>query len=317
MGGANLHPLWRARGAVSFACLLFLSACGGGGEPPAPAPPPPPPPPPVNENLTNLITDDTFDAASVVLSFDVDNSGVTSNVEAQFAAVDGGNSVIFDHGATSYTLSLSQGAVSYDQTFGPGDIDEARSDTTLRVYTVDNGAGDITDLVLLIPGDPVYGQSYVTLGMWNSVTADPGRELSFGTVVFGIRTASSDMPTMGTGTYTGLTFGQLNADNTYFQLVGDVRIDVDFNSGTVTSAFTNMVKENSVTGGLSAWRDFNATASITTGTSLFTGTTETVDTFLTGEIAGGFFGPIADEVGGAWSLSGAGETATGGFVGKR
>lgn len=280
-------------------------------------PPPPPPPPPTNSSLTNLTVDESFDGASVILSFDVDGAGATSNVQASQAGITSTNSVTYDAAADSFTISVSQGAAVYNQTFAPGDIDAGRSDASFRVYTVDNGGGDITDFVLLIPGDPTFNLSYVTLGLWNSVTADAGREVTIGTVVFGVETADSDMPATGSATYTGLVVGQLDASNTIFSLAGDVQIDANFASGAITGAFTNMVKENTLTGGLSAWRDFSATGSITAGTNLFSGTATTDDTLLTGAFDGGLFGPAATEVGGSFELSGAGETATGAFVGKQ
>lgn len=300
--------------ATGVFCLI-LAACGGNTQPP---PSQPPPAPLENETLTNLVADETFDSAIAVLGFDVDGSGVTSNIAVHFAGISSVNTIAYDNAADSYTLSVDDLHLVYTQTFSPADIDQSRSDNTLLVYSVDNGGGDIREFVLLIPGDPVHNQSYVTLGAWNSTTAAPGfHGMTYGLSVFGIRTAASAVPTTGSGTYTGLTLGYLDAGNTFYQLTGDVQIDVDFGTSGVTGAFTNLIKENSVTGGLSAWRDFTATGSITAGTSLFTGTTQTIDTLLSGKVSGGFYGPAAQEIGGIWSLSGAGETAVGSFVGKQ
>ena len=85
-------------GAVASAFFVLAACGGGGGTTTAPPPPPPPPPPPENETLTDLVADETFDAASVVLSFDVDGAGVTSNVMAEFSGISNANTVAYDHG---------------------------------------------------------------------------------------------------------------------------------------------------------------------------------------------------------------------------
>lgn len=298
---------------------LLLSACGGGTPAPPLGPPPPPPPEPINETLIDLVVDETFKAASIILSFDVDAAGVTSNVMSRpigFSdAASSPNTVAYDVSADTFTLSVIHNEFNYTQTFGPGDIDNLGSDSTFRVYRVDNGGGDVTELALLIPGDPVYGLSYVTLGVWNSVTADPDVELSFGSTFFGILSKPNQVPRAGAATYTGLTLGHLDMDDTLFSLTGDVQVDVDFVTRDVTGTFTNMIRENTVTGDLSAWRDFSATASIpSVNNPLFIGTTTTPDSLLSGQFNGGFFGPGAAEIGGWWNLRGAGETAVGGFV---
>jgi hypothetical protein len=302
-------------GAVS----ILLAACGGGGTGNQSATTSPQttttPPAQTNSVLTNLTVDQVFRASSAVISFDVASDGTTSNVSFGSDAQTAGNTVSYDNGAGGFNLSVSQNGVAFNQLFGASAIDSGASDTSFRVYSNTGG-----DFILLIPGDATYGQSYVTLGVWNSDTASSTQDITFGALAFGIETAGSSMPSTGSATYNGMTLGTLDAGNRAYRLTGDVQIDVNFASGSVNGAFSNMRQEDLLTSGVSNWRDFTAIGNISAGSSLFSGTATTNDSALTGGFAGGFYGPVVGaprEVGGTWSLSGSGESAVGSFVGKQ
>jgi hypothetical protein len=76
-----------------------------------------------------------------------------------------------------------------------------------------------------------------------------------------------------------------------------------------------MAKVNLLTNAATAWRDFTTTGTIYG--NQFSGPAATKDGKLTGGAAGGFYGPGAAEVGGAYQMLGSGERAVGGFVGKK
>lgn len=304
-------------GAVS----VLLAACGGGGAGTGQtanaggAGTPVTPPAATNSVLTNLNTDETFRASSAVISFDVAADGTTSNISYGEKNQTAGDTIAFDDSTNGFDLSVSQSGVVFNQSFAASDIDTGASDGSFRVYS--NAGGDF---ILLIPGDPTYGQSYVTLGVWNSSDASSTQDVSFGALAFGVETAGSSMPTTGSATYDGMTLGTLDSGSRAYRLTGDVQIDVNFGNGSVNGAFSNMMKEDLLTSGVSNWRDFAAVGNIGAGTSLFSGTSTTNDEQLNGGFSGGFFGPVSGspaEVGGTWSLAGVGETAIGSFVGKK
>ncbi len=312
----------RSRAAVTISAVsVLLAACGGGGTGSVQSASaggtgtPQTPPAPTNSVLTNLQADEAFRANSAVISFDVAADGTTSNVSYGEKGQTAGDTVSYNESSDGFDLSVSQNGVSFNQAFAASDIDTGASDSSFRIYS--NAGGDF---ILLIPGDPTYGQSYVTLGVWNSSDASSTQDVSFGAMVFGIETAGSSMPSTGSATYNGMTLGTLDQGNRAYRLTGDVQIDVNFASNSVNGAFSNMMKEDLLTSGVSNWRDFAAVGNIGAGTSLFSGTSTTNDGQLNGGFSGGFFGPVSgspQEVGGTWSLAGVGETAIGSFVGKK
>ncbi len=299
----------------AFVCCLTLAACGGGSSPSpriTPPPPPPPPPTPVNASIAALTVDEIFAASSAIISFDLANDGTVSNVATGQLGITSASHVDYTHTGANFEVEIAHDGIDMDQAFTADDIDAAASDASFRVYSV---ASTSRDFIMLIPGDATYGQSYVTLGIWNSPDQNT-RDFAFGSIAFGIKTKGADMPTTGSATFNGLTLGNLVAGTTLYRVSGDVAFSVDFGTNAVNGTFTNMGKENVQTGAVSAWRNFTSTGSISTG-SLFSGTAASDDAVLSGTLSGSFFGPSAVEIGGTWSLSGTGENAVGAFVGKQ
>ena len=319
LGGLNpVHPTSNGRLRAVLIALVpvaALTACGGGTT--APAPPPPGP----NTSLTSLVSNETFPTISSVMAADLDNTGSTSNVSANEAALSSASTIEYDAVSDAFKIDMHNGAANFTQTFPKTGISGPDTTSSYRTYQVTRADNTIDELVILIPGEATQKLSYVTYGVWNS-TAASTRNVTLGTFVFGVQTPAGDMPTTGGATYIGLTAGTLNQSNTLFNVAGDMSMAVNFGTGTVTGSFTNMGRENLQTGDVSAWRDFTTTGSITAGTNRFAGTAASNDAALSGTFNGAFFGPVnggtPPEIGGGWALSGpGGETAVGGFVGKR
>ena len=319
LGGLNpVHPICNRRLRTVLIALVpvaVLAACGGGTT--APAPPPAGP----NTSLTSLVSNETFPTISAVMAADLDNVGATSNVSANESALSSTSTIEYDAVSDAFKIDMHNGAANFTQTFPKDSISGPDTTNSYRTYQVTRADNTIDELVILIPGEATQNLSYVTYGIWNS-TAASTRNTTLGTFVFGVQTPAGDMPTTGGATYTGLTAGTLNQSNTLFNVAGDMSMAVNFGTGTVTGSFTNMGRENLQTGDVSSWRDFTTTGSITAGTNAFSGTAASNDAALSGTFNGAFFGPVSGgtppEIGGGWALSGpGGETAVGGFVGKR
>jgi len=163
----------------------------------------------------------------------------------------------------------------------------------------------------LLNGDwPTQGLSYVLLGEWGT-----GSNESITKFVFGYETPASAMPTTGKAAFSGTASatvfkpvgGMIDATNVW----GNAALSVDFASGTLNGAFTNM-KQPDGSGGFLPWNDVSVAASIIGGTNRFSGSTAATSTpnttfglsgSATGDIDGAFYGPNAENLGAIWSLS--------------
>jgi len=302
--------------AALFALLpLSVTACGGGTT--APAPPPAGP----NTSLTNLVSSETFPTISGVMAADLDTNGVTSNVSSNLTSLASTSTIEYDAVADAFKLTMRNGGANFTQEFTSAEVSTADSNTSYRTYVLTRSDNTVDEFVLFIPGEPTQNLSYVTFGTWNSPNGS-ANNVTLGTFVFGVRTSPGSLPTTGSATYTGITAGTLNQGNNLFNVAGDMSMAVNFATGGVTGAFSNMGREDLQTGDVSIWRDFTTTGTINSSTGLFSGTAQTNDSALSGTFNGGFFGPVSSgsppEIGGGWRLTGPGnEQAVGGFVGKR
>jgi hypothetical protein len=162
-----------------------------------------------------------------------------------------------------------------------------------------------------------------------------------GVAATGSGTPLANVPTTGSGTYSGTganggTVGFYYVPNgsggiLSGSLVGDIAITANFSTGGVTGTLSNM-KAYSSGGAATPWNSvtLSATISRSAGGAAFNGTTSTSNapadagiagfsSAATGTVVGGFFGPNVDEVGGTWSLvepnaTGGGKTAYGDFA---
>lgn len=157
------------------------------------------------------------------------------------------------------------------------------------------------------------GLSYVLLGEWALPTW--GGNKSGAAFVFGYSTPAAAMPSTGTATFSGMATanvlkpsgGTIKGTDVW----GDANLSVNFSSGTLTGAFTNMKTPDGF-GGSMPWNDVSVGASIAAGTNSFSGSTAassspntmfSLSGSATGHIDGAFFGPNAENLGAVWSLS--------------
>ncbi|HYK79197.1 MAG TPA: transferrin-binding protein-like solute binding protein [Micropepsaceae bacterium] len=174
--------------------------------------------------------------------------------------------------------------------------------------------------------------SYSALGVWEVDTLNPNivpgvaeGNIHLGTFVTGFETPASGMPTTGVALYTGTknVAGVVISDPTgtvdRASLLGDASLGVNFATGAVTGTFIHMTATNAAAT-RTPWNDVSIGASVTAGTSHFSGTTAAatapgtpfaVSGTATGRIDGGFYGPNANELGAVWSLTDKGTVAVG------
>ena len=155
----------------------------------------------------------------------------------------------------------------------------------------------------------------------------------------GFVTPAAAVPTSGTATYTGKTVGLydeshpcgcLEWETLSFQ--GNMALTADFSGRTISGSFTGL----RLTGGFvqngigsvlpSTLNDVSFTAAIDPTRNWFTGQTgvtnhptgvQAFDPGASGSITGMFYGPVANEVGGVWTLSDGIRRMIGSFGGKQ
>lgn len=190
------------------------------------------------------------------------------------------------------------------------------SSTFLKGSSYDVGNGfDITSLSL----------EYTALGLWSVVSSSPTSTTHVGAFITGYQTPASAMPTTGTATYSGTNnvagfVATMPSNGSGGTLLGDASLTANFGTGAVTGNLTNM-RVTDIGGGSSVpWNNVSVNASIVSGTSTFGGSTAatnappgkySVPNGATGNIAGAFYGPNAEELGAVWSLASSPNAAIG------
>jgi hypothetical protein len=168
--------------------------------------------------------------------------------------------------------------------------------------------------------DPfVVGWNYQSFGVWGTNLDSPSWQL--GAVSAGTPTSGSSLPTTGTATFSGLAAGfYTDPAGTPFGTSANMRADVNFGSRNIGFSTSNTQLKNTNTNVRSTDTGLNLSGSLSyaPGVNAFSGTVQTQNTLLGGQAGGRFYGPAAEEIGGVYSLQGAGVSRMlGGFGGKR
>jgi len=155
---------------------------------------------------------------------------------------------------------------------------------------------------------------YTRFGYWfNSSVA--GGIYSFqnaGIFVGGYQTPVANLPASGSATYNGTSVMMRNGSDYTAMGSGQIALTTNFGTGGITGSMTGFTLADD-DGFNGPFNDLSIVASLSPGQNLFTGTltvTSTPGGFFgvpagsTGTVRGLFFGPSAQEVGGAWILYG-------------
>ena len=164
---------------------------------------------------------------------------------------------------------------------------------------------------------------YTQYGDWSqcsaNCTANGGTNSVNGVYVWGNATAPGNIPIAGTFTYNGNIEGNyLSAGGTKSAVSGTqgttgvMAAAVDF--ATRSIAFSTSNSQFNAGPVLAPNLDMSGTLTYAPGQNLFAGTVTSAT--MTGTASGRFYGPIAQEIGGIYSLSGGGAGHYGAFFGK-
>lgn len=161
------------------------------------------------------------------------------------------------------------------------------------------------------------GWNYQTFGSWATGLGTGSGNV--GAISIGAPTTASTIPVTGIAVFTGLAAGA------YFDSVGDgyfatgeLTVGADFSNRSLSFTTSNTEKVNLNTALSSTASNLNMIGTLTysPGVNSFSGTVNA--TGLTGTAEGLFYGPVAQELGGVFNLTGSGvETYSGAFGAKQ
>jgi hypothetical protein len=155
------------------------------------------------------------------------------------------------------------------------------------------------------------GLSHSAYGVWaQNGTSTSGR---FGAVALGSPTLVGAMPLSGTGSYQGSTLGAGIDGAGPYALRGNVTMSVNFGTGAASTTMSGIQRQHLVTNNVSVGADLSGTGTVS-GNRV---TTTLAGGGSSGGLHGTFYGPSAQEVAGAWRVTGGGNTAVGSFGAKR
>lgn len=306
--------------SVAFTATM-LSACGGGGggvgsTPPPPMATPTPTPTPTNSSVANLVADETF--ATLTSSSDI--SLALADAEVGATSVQG-RTVTISYDADADSFTVSQGG--HSSTFTDADIIETDAYPGTTRFLTQNG--DTSEFLTISTRgySQSSGNQYVALGYWQRNVLNGGQqETEFDTFLYGFPTATGAVPITGFGSYNIDIFGAFSVAGTEARaLSGGGLLELDFQTGAwrvrTTLGEYPLTSFNYISGGT---LKFNADGLLTSDRGLagvFTYSNQENDQ-VSGQVAGRFYGPSAEEVGAVFSGdNGTGGVLNGAFTGKR
>ena len=153
---------------------------------------------------------------------------------------------------------------------------------------------------------------YLSWGKWNDGAGVADTIYTNSAWIAGSLTPAADIPVTGSASYSGHVVGKLSEGGDISSIGGTTALTANFSGRSLTGTF-DMTKNNA------AWKTANLAATWGAGTGNIAGTLATTDTAMSGAVNGNFFGPAANQVGGAWNLSNAGgvDKAAGVFTGNK
>jgi hypothetical protein len=175
-----------------------------------------------------------------------------------------------------------------------------------------------TGSMVLAANPYAMGWEYQSFGIWNvesAITPD------IHAVSFGAPTPVSGIPTLGTATFSGKLGGLYVSPLGQGALAfADVSVSADFSARTLgfSSTGTTTTRDLAVTAPAPSL-NLSGTLTYAAGSGYFSGTLNNAGGTLSGTSSGQFYGPAAEELGGAFRLRSASsvETFTGAYGAKR
>lgn len=297
------------RRSWALVVLAGLAGCGGGGGSTSAT---------ANVPFTTVSAIEpgqvvqTADSIGRIIGVETDRDGVITGLSPQSFVDD---DIEFRAGFDDATAIISV------QVFPFVDLDARRDKVDRTVGAADpRYVGFVLDAAprnadrATVAGPAVVGLEHLLYGVWLEPFADIVDIGFLGGGAFGNVTPADAVPTAGMASYVGASVGyEVLTDGSVRALSSNVTLTTDFAAGEI--GFASDAPLDIATGDLVPGLAASGTLAIVG--SGFAGT-GTAANGWTGPVDGRFFGPAAEEAGGAFDLAGAGiERYVGGFGTKR
>lgn len=317
---------------ASLAALaLALAACGGGGgggpgstpNPPGPGPTPTPGPTPapaptpaptpaatpaptpptgVNDDLIAPLLSESFVNDAVTGTTKLGGDGLLQSTAAR-------SNVQFDYNQQSNSYTVKTGGRS--QTFAPADLKDSGSDR-LQIYLKQSGS--TADSLVLTTSKFVPGHSlrYVGAGAWQRTIAETSGSLD--AFAYGVQSPGSGVPRNGTARYQVGLLGVGAWAYALTSISGQGGVDIDFGKGTLKGMGEFYEVNTAQPGSPASYSgNWSMDATLASASNAIDGTIAL--SLASGTFDGRFYGPIGQEFGGAFAVSGEGIHGKGSAVG--
>jgi hypothetical protein len=221
------------------------------------------------------------------------------------------STVVYDPVAGTYTVR-DTGSLTTTSSFGPSNISSTNANFT--TYSKP-GTGTTETLRVLNASAPLIALSYVHYGQWRRTSTASGTTAVNDTyLVWGTKSPSSAV-TSGTGTYSTIVDGTFVNKTGSYAVSGTGTFNADFGGGTIAYSTTaNATPETS--GTAFSFGTMTGTGLIATRSASFKGTGVTNGSGYAMDVAGNFYGPAAQEIGGTFHITGNSGNGTGVIVGN-
>lgn len=179
----------------------------------------------------------------------------------------------------------------------------------------------VSDRTTNLVANPYFaGWDYQSFGVWNYVI-NYGPDWGVGSVSFGVATPGSAVPSSGAATFTGKLGGLYFSPTSEGSVAAaNLTVNVDFGARSLSLASSGTTLTRDLASGTAApGLDLNGTMIYSPSSSAFTGALTSAGGTLAGTTHGQFYGPAAQELGGAFALKSSTtvETFTGAYGAKR
>jgi hypothetical protein len=315
------RKLWRALPSV---LAIVLTACGGGGGSEVASTPPPPGTPTPPPSSGSFSWDYAVPVAGARMGVTI-NLGTGATTGASILGPASYDQIRVQENGGEYAIWSGHSKwddnipifVTADRGAKPRSGDETNN---FDYYRFDSsGLGDELQLLKRSASNSRIQLSYLTYGLYSEASgAETARHFSTGVFVIGQETATASMPRTGTGSYSGIVDGYASVGGAGYRLLGSTgTLSANFANGTIATTLVLQGNSDFLNGTLGSVRPFGTLDGLgmfASGTSHYSGTLTGLG--MSGQFAGGFFGPTANETGYSFSASGGGDVMTGVFVGK-
>jgi hypothetical protein len=267
--------------------------------------------PPQTVNMQGISTDASYTAPAPTFAVtNITDDGVDTSATASITYRSDGS-------ISDLSITTQNGTFSWDDD-GTDTIETLASVGLSEIGIAYDAAGSNV-AIAADPTDASLNWEYQTFGVWE--TGRGTGSGTFGGISVGAPTAGSSIPTVGGSIFTGYTGGAYvdAAGTNDYITISDLDVNVDFINRQLFLTTTNTVKLDATTlSNLTTANNLNMTGLLTyaAGTNLFTGNL-TATGGMTGTTTGQFYGPNAEELGGVFSLTGAGMESYAGAYGAK